>query len=628
MDATLDFFNVLNDPSRWVVRPSVPIFKPHVRTDPATNQVINVDLPKLYRIASNMQRLERQGGVPIRMTLGHTEPGKPETEQPPVGGYYRNARVARFGPKGEPAVVVDEWLDPQYAPVRKNFPYRSAEYYDDAEQITGVALLTRDPFLDLGVVAYSREGFASYSAPAHGPVRYSAHGSPRPVYEYVTSGEPPMWPTDPNNPYGVYSGPAVPPAPAHPNYPPAMQPPAAVPAYAGPVPAASTPYAGGPNNPVRYDTAVQWPPVPAMGQGDPGWATGNQHNRHNIGHPHPSGGAIYDHRGGYGPRPSYPRTGYAGDDGPNGGPPSGPPPHSPIGGPPPAQGTPGMPPGMPGFCAPGQGMMPPPGPGGPGMPQPGAPDMNDPLAMLHKTLMDGAEHLSRYMAGRQRTQQYGAQAPMSPFPQAPMGYSAQSPPQPAPAGPPAVTTITGLPVGYQMKVDALQYQLRQSQDALRVLMYERDQSDTQWCIAEIRRLGDAGYAVDEGDIHELKATPRDHRPTKLQRIMAKYQRVGTDFPPPILGDPTPGEAPGARGPMTQEEMDAALRMTEGTANPAAYHAAVQAIRYGAVPGQQHPGFGPPTGQPADPSQYAWGAGNQAPQAFGDPYPEPSANGSY
>lgn len=179
-DATEEFASRLNDPTKWVTRPGVPIFKPHRRVDPNTGREIVVDVPKLYRIAENLQRMERQGGVPIRMTLGHTEPGKPETEQPPVAGYYRNARVQPFGPKGEPAVVVDEWLDPAYKGHRKNFPYRSSEYYDDTEQITGVALLTRDPYLDLGVVAY--EGA---TMPVKGPVLYSAAGQPRTAYQFL-----------------------------------------------------------------------------------------------------------------------------------------------------------------------------------------------------------------------------------------------------------------------------------------------------------------------------------------------------------------------------------------------------------------------------------------------------------
>lgn len=188
-DATAEFYAGLNDPRKWIIKPGVPIFKPHRRVNPANNEIIDVDLPKLYQIAANMQRLEREGGVPTRGTLGHTEPGKPQTQQPPVALWYRNARVQPFGPKGEPAIVADEWLDPQYAAHRKNYPFRSAEYYDDTQLITGVALLTEDPYLDLGVVAYSR------STP--GPVRYSADGKVRTSHELLFREDDGMNPTTP-----------------------------------------------------------------------------------------------------------------------------------------------------------------------------------------------------------------------------------------------------------------------------------------------------------------------------------------------------------------------------------------------------------------------------------------------
>ncbi len=172
-DATADFARSLSDPQRWVRKAGVPIFKPHVRIDPNTKKEIRVDLQKLHVIAENMQKLENDGGVPVRITLGHTIPGQAETKQPPVAGYYRNARVGVFGPKREPAILADEWLDPQYAQVRKNYPYRSSEYYDDDRQITGVALLSRDPYLDLGVVAYDR----GHTEAVPGPVMYHRDGT-------------------------------------------------------------------------------------------------------------------------------------------------------------------------------------------------------------------------------------------------------------------------------------------------------------------------------------------------------------------------------------------------------------------------------------------------------------------
>lgn len=570
-DATAEFQSALDDPSRWVIRRGVPIFKAHQRTDPATGALIKVDVPKLYRIAANMQRLERGEGVPIRMTLGHTEPGKPETEQPPVGGYYRNARVQPFGPKNEPAVVVDEWLDPQYAPVRKNFPYRSAEYYDDAEQITGVALLTRDPFLDLGVVAYSRDsGLASYTKESTKPVHYSKDGR-RPVLYQLVIGEKSM-----PDPVNVPTG--TPPAP-----------PAGVTPPQTPTP---TPYTG------------TWP--------GPAHRPPSMHRQHN------QSGAVYANA------PARPRRAQYANE-------------------------PGMPPDMPGgpggpggggnpFEALYEGLMqaveavtelmgdgggmPPGGPGGPGAGPPQTPFPEEEPEQLGRYANTPSRPARRYPArGRYNYQRQGAV--VNPY------YYSQNPPVPAAPAPAAgARTISGLPVGYQMKLDQLQYQNQQLNEALKLLYYERDQADTEACAAEIGKLAAMGYAVGEYEVAELKAKPRDQRAAYLQHIATKYQRVGTESPPPILGDPTPGQAPTHGGPLTEAEMTAALKMTANDPDPNAFTRAVNYIRAGGA-GQTPYGPGPHNRLPAgyDPAAHAWGEGQQAP-AFdpNNPYGEPSYNG--
>lgn len=287
-DATAEFYAALSDPSRWIVKPGVPVFKPHVRTDPNTGKEIRVDLSKLHEIAHNMARLEKDGGVPVRITLGHTQPGQPETKQPPVAGYYRNARVGVFGPKREPAIIADEWLDPQFGPVRKNYPYRSSEYYDDDKHITGVALLSRDPFLDLGVVAYAR----GYTEPVPGPVLYGRAGGTRP-YRY-TFGDQPM----PAPQYGH-----TPPA-AGTSYYPQHGPPAAAPVY-GPLPAPAVPnpvmYAHQPHPPAPTDYAR---PTPYRGP----WP-GPAHTRADIGHAHASN-FLYAADGGGRNRPVNGAMGY------------------------------------------------------------------------------------------------------------------------------------------------------------------------------------------------------------------------------------------------------------------------------------------------------------------------------
>src|SRR5207302_1457650 len=41
--------------------------------------------------------------------------------------------------------------------VAKNRPFRSAEYYPSTKTIRGIALLVRDPYLDMGIVTYVGE---------------------------------------------------------------------------------------------------------------------------------------------------------------------------------------------------------------------------------------------------------------------------------------------------------------------------------------------------------------------------------------------------------------------------------------------------------------------------------------
>ncbi len=558
-DATLDFQAALNDPSRWIIKRSVPIFKPHERKDPTTGALIKVDVPKLYRIANNMQQLER-GGVPVRVTLGHTEPGKPENQQPPVAGYYRNPRVQPFGPKGEPAVVVDEWLDPQYGQQRKNYPYRSSEYYDDAEQITGVALLTRDPFLDLGVVAYSRgerplhcsanNGVISHTSSVPGPVRYALNPATgrAPVMYRLTLGELPMFPQGPQPPAAGQPlpqyAPAAPAAPApQPQY---ASPPAQFVGYGAP---ASTVYAA----PAAYQGP--WP--------------GPQYQQSNAAMPH-SNDWQYARQPGRRPAP------YAGGEPP-----------------------------MPGGGA-GGGPM-------------------DGLEAVYEGLSMAVQALEQFMQG-------ASQAPQEPFPPQgpggpppggmdgnpmtpasrygrPGGYRprpGQSRPAPRNGqyarydrGGAVPTTISGQPVGYQLKVDQLQYQLDQSKAAIGHLLKKADEADTNECAAEIRRLAQAGFDVGEVEFRELKAKPTQYRAAYLEHICTKYQKVPTDLPPNMPGDPTPGPTgqPGNQ-PLSREEMDQALQYAAANpADPDAYSKAIHYMR---------------SGQQA-PTQYG------APSPFGDPY---------
>lgn len=582
-DATAEFYERLNDPQKWVIKQGVPVFKAHERVDPASGKQIKVDDTKLERIAKNMQLLEAQQGVPIRMTLGHTEPGKPETNQPPIAGYYRNPRVQTFGPKGEKAVVVDEWLDPQYRSVRKNYPYRSAEYYDDTEQITGVALLTRDPFLDLGVVAYSRgdqhhatyydrsSAFFAYTSDTPSLVRYQrdAHGRV-PVMYRLTLGETPMNPTVapmPQPGYGPAPLPQVPtgfPQPVvgmmpQPSY---YQPQAGAmpqPAYTPPPVAPNPAMYGSPAVPTPY-----WDGTQGRFSNSP---TG-------VPHQHANTGAIY---GRYGRQPGFrqgPRR-YADEE------------------------QQGMPPGPGEGGPPGGGGMPP-GIGAP-PPNPAAGAQPEVMQELFQCLSAAVQILSQAMGGGGMGAPGAPMPPSGPFPSgggmggpptmasrvprsAPRGYYADPRvPTPYTGQAPAAypTTISGLPVGYQMAIDKVNYENRQIKEAMKVLLYERDQADTQACAAEIGKLAAQGFSVGEYEVQELKRKRPEERPAFLQHIVTHYQQIGTQQLPPVLGDPTPAAVP-TRGPATQAEVEQALRLASTDPSPTAYRRALEYVMSGAA----------------------------------------------
>lgn len=353
----------------------------------------------------------------------------------------------------------------------------------------------------------------------------------------------------------------------------------------------------------------------------------------------------------------------------------------------------GMPNNMPQPMPPGQ----PPQPGFPptmndNMP-PGQPpeDEESGLYALHHHLGQAVEHLSRYLGGK-RSAKYGApgappapNAPTSPFPgQMPGGIPnsryGKSDPDPGavaaaeeenrrrnergepdkpirnsaygyapPAGygqqpgqygrnpmPATGTTISGLPVGYQMALDQLQYKLNEQQRATQVLLYEREQADTEFCVSEIRRLATIGFPVGEYELNELKNKPREQREAYLQHICTKYSRVpGGEMPPPILGDPTPGVNPNMGRPANREEMDAALKMAASAPNdPNAFQNALNYIRTGAAPttngtpnrlaGIPAAGGGFPEPMPGE-----WAAGEPMPgmpSTFTDPYAHAQRNG--
>lgn len=161
MDATLATLARLQDPSLWDVVKNVPIFTVHkvVKKGPdGKPQTIAVSEADLHRIVQMARHQEGSAGVSPRITLGHMHLPRetPESQQPAPIGYGRNLRVGRWGPAQKLGILADLCFARGRKPAPGDYPYRSVEYYPDTGEITGIALLRRDPELDLGMVTYER----------------------------------------------------------------------------------------------------------------------------------------------------------------------------------------------------------------------------------------------------------------------------------------------------------------------------------------------------------------------------------------------------------------------------------------------------------------------------------------
>lgn len=182
-DATLDFLARLNDPARWVVVRDVPIFRPHTRRNQDGSVKYTVTEHDIQSIAATATAKERQNGVAGIITLGHrlTDPRAPEPQQPRVVGYLRNMRPGTFGPEQVPCDLVDAYYKREDWDEARLYPFRSAEYYPAKREITGVALLVRDPELELGVVSYATEAnhYCRDDGPVYFPELYMSQPSDR-----------------------------------------------------------------------------------------------------------------------------------------------------------------------------------------------------------------------------------------------------------------------------------------------------------------------------------------------------------------------------------------------------------------------------------------------------------------
>lgn len=185
-DPTLRILATLDDPDRYTRERGVPVFVPHKRSDPVLDDdgepvldddgnpvenEIEVTIEDLEEIAESINHKVEEYGTPVRITRGHVvlprkgEPAPSEDKQPPIWGWGKNARVGTWGPKKKVGLLIDQYIRNEHHEEAMGYPFRSGEYYPSTNEITGVALLRRDPELDMGLVTYARRGTPEQGKP-------------------------------------------------------------------------------------------------------------------------------------------------------------------------------------------------------------------------------------------------------------------------------------------------------------------------------------------------------------------------------------------------------------------------------------------------------------------------------
>lgn len=174
-DPTMQLLADLEDPTKFRRVERVSVFRPHTReqvTADGKKRTIRVTDADLPTIAEKTNAILSQSGRPVRLTLGHVkqDPNFPEHLQPKIVGFakdYRAEVVQR--PAGTLLTVTHtEYLRADEADeILRQYPFRSPEYDPVEKVFGGVALLTRDPWLDTGAVyVYGGDGvrFIHYQA--------------------------------------------------------------------------------------------------------------------------------------------------------------------------------------------------------------------------------------------------------------------------------------------------------------------------------------------------------------------------------------------------------------------------------------------------------------------------------
>lgn len=190
MDQVTRSVERITDSPDFETIPNVPVYDEHDEYDAKGKLTLRVDKAYLTELAKRINARNRGGSLGT-IGPGHTIPDQydddgnvtvavPEEFQPPIWGYWSNARVEPFGPEGKLGLLVDyhvmreveerqkdgttKLVDGVKA-VKERFPRPSVELWPVSKIIDWIALLRRTPMRDVGQMVYSRERNETVTVP-------------------------------------------------------------------------------------------------------------------------------------------------------------------------------------------------------------------------------------------------------------------------------------------------------------------------------------------------------------------------------------------------------------------------------------------------------------------------------
>ncbi len=140
----------LDDHKLYIQDPEAEVLDEHTQyrigdDGKETEEVLRVfDRAYLEKLAANNNRRDAEG-APCAMTIGHTLDDRPETEQPPVVGYWRKFRVAWSAARKRHVLLAVPYLMAKHAADARTFPRASVEHWRRAEILDPIAVLRRTP---------------------------------------------------------------------------------------------------------------------------------------------------------------------------------------------------------------------------------------------------------------------------------------------------------------------------------------------------------------------------------------------------------------------------------------------------------------------------------------------------